>query len=252
MKTLTITIPVFNEGERIEKAFRAIEKFKSPSGVSVEEIIFVNDGSTDNTGELIKNWSSKVKVISYSPNRGRGYALREALGQVTTDYALYLDGDMAIPLNNIKLLVPAMRAGVDLVAGSKKKPGAVCSGNTNLVRLFIGLGHSFLAWIILGVFYWDFQGGFKLFSKKLIKEVVPLTMIDRWGFDMEVVFLAKKLGYDCQEVAVKWAGYGNDSRVKLIKDIFLALRDMINIRWRWETALIGQQFSPKFLPRIAY
>lgn len=240
-KTLTIIIPVFNEGERIKKTFLALEKFKSPRGIRVEEIIFVDDGSTDNTKELIKNWNSKVQVITYALNRGRGYALRRALAQVATDYALYLDGDMAIPLENIKLLVPAMKAGVDLAVGSKKMPGASCQ-SPNFVRKIIGLGHSLLAWLILGQFYWDFQGGFKLFSKNLITNVVPLTTIDRWGFDMEIIFLAEKLGYSCQEIPIRWVGYGTGSKVQLLHDSVTALKDMINIRFNLSPVFSYENF----------
>lgn len=243
MKTLTLIFPVYNEENRIEKVFRTVSSYKFPKGIVAECLIFVDDGSIDGTRIVIERWRDgqrkykMVELISYSDNRGRGYALRTALNKVSTDYALYLDGDMAVPLFNLESFVAAIDEGADLVAGSKKKPGARCVENFDVIRTFIGLGHSVLAFIVLGVFYWDYQGGFKLFSRRFIDEVIPLTMIDRWGFDMEVIFLGEKLGFKCGEVPIFWSGYGKDSKVKLIRDIYSAVRDMIYIRWRWETDL---------------
>lgn len=258
MNTLTLIFPVFNESTRIASTFAAIESFIAPNELELEHVIFVDDGSVDDTKKIIETWQGsqkkykKVELISYPANRGRGYALRQALSQTTTDYALYLDGDMAVPLGNINSLVISMQQGVDLVAGSKKKPGARCQGNFNLARTIIGLGHSAIAFFILGVFYWDFQGGFKLFSRRLAQQVVPLTTINRWGFDMEIIFLAEKLGYKCQEIPIFWKGYGSDSRVKLIRDIFSALRDMVDIRWRWETKFANKFALTQKTPDIAY
>lgn len=255
MFTLTLIFPVFNESSRIASVFKALESYVSPGEIEVKNIVFVDDGSTDITKKIIEAWQNShkdVKLISYKTNLGRGYALRQALTKVETDYALYLDGDMAVSLENIEYLVPHIKNGVDLVAGSKKKPGARCQGDFNLARTIIGLGHSAIAFFILGVFYWDFQGGFKLFSRRLAQQVVPLTTINRWGFDMEIIFLAEKLGYKCQEIPIFWKGYGSDSRVKLIRDIFSALRDMVDIRWRWETKFANKFALTQKTPDIAY
>lgn len=258
MKTLTVIFPVFNEESRIQSVFRAVESFIPPENVEIKEVIFTNDGSVDGTKMEINKWQEKytgnykITLVSYKVNRGRGYVLRQALSTVQTDLALYLDGDMAVPLENTFSLVDSMNQDVDLVVGSKKKPGANCQGNFNLIRTVVGLGHSLSAFFILGIFYWDFQGGFKLFSKKLIQNVVPLTTIDRWGFDMEIIFLAEKLGYKCREIPIKWRGYGKDSRVKLVRDIFFALRDMLDIRWRWEKAQINGLLGGPKIARVAY
>ena len=241
MKTLTIVIPVFNEGERIKKTLKTLAKGFSFTGLKLNAIVFADDGSTDNTISLIKKYKgvitkktkATVSIVGYSDNRGRGYAIRTSALVCNTDYVLYSDADLSIPLSNLEKGIPYMKKGTDLVFGSKKKPGAVATVNRGIVRNIVGYGHSVIASLILGTFAWDYQGGFKLFSKKLIKEVFPLLTVDRWGFDMEVIFLSKKLGYNTVEMPVIWGHIENGSKVKLIRDILRSLKEMIEIRFQW-------------------
>ena len=149
-----------------------------------------------------------------------------------TDYVMYMDTDLSIPLSNLKKFAPFMRKNYDLLFGSKKKPGARQTIKRSLLRNIVGYGHSIIASIVLNVFTWDFQGGFKIFSRKFIEEAIPLTNINRWGFDMEVIFLAKKLGYSTIELPVIW-GCKNGSKVKLGRDIIKSLKDIVYIRNRW-------------------
>lgn len=248
MKTLTIVIPVFNEGERIENSLETLKKGFSLHGLKLTNLIFVNDGSQDKTLKLIKEQKSalekklktKVKILSYFPNRGRGYAIRESVLISNSDYVLYLDADLSIPLSNLSKCISQVRQGVDLIFGSKKKPQAKALIPRSILRNIVGYGHSVVASLILGVFAFDFQGGFKMFSKKLIREVFPFLTIDRWGFDMEIIFLAKKLGFRTYEFPVVWSHKENGSKVKLLRDIIRSLKDMFRIKlnWYYQTLLL--------------
>lgn len=237
--SLTVVIPVYNEGERLFRAFGALDVLRLPKGVVLKQVRFVNDGSTDNTLELLHNfkeaWNNRsdtlftVEIRSYKTNRGRGYAVRTGLRGIQTDYAVFMDGDMSIPLSNLKRFLPYMRQGVAVLAGSKKMPGAVAKPQRTLIRQLVGYGHTVLATTLLGVFYWDFQGGFKIFSREFIRETLPYFMMDRWGFDMEILYAAKKWGYTTKELPVAWASIEAGSTVKLARDSYRAFKDMLII-----------------------
>lgn len=246
MQTLTLVIPVYNEARRVTRAFYSLEKYQAPKGIMLTHVVFVNDGSYDETLSVLKSWKSKkytVKIISYAKNRGRGYAVRRGLRGITTDYAVYVDADMSIPLSNLVKFEKFMKAEYDVIFGSKKAPGAQAKPKRALIRQIIGYGHSFLAVPLLGIFAWDFQGGFKMFSRKFIDQVLPMANQERWGFDMESIFLGKKLGYKVSEVPVFWSYKDRETRVQILRDIRRAIFDMVKIRTRWELELKDKKTS---------
>jgi len=252
MKTLTIVVPFYNENKRIENIIKALEKGFNFNWLKLEKIIFVNDGSTDTTDKKInaaqlENYLNiPIEVIGYKTNQGRGYAVRLGCIQSITDYTLYLDADFSIPLANLNSCRQYIRQNYDLIIGSKKKPGSIARIPRGFIRNFVGYGHSLIASLLLGVYIWDFQGGFKLFSKKFIKNVFPSLKQSRWGLDMEVIYLANKLGYRIREIPVVWSHQDKESKVKLLRDIFRSLKDMIEIRFNLQ--------KPKslFLPTLRY
>lgn len=241
MKTISLIIPIYNEGGRIYKLIDALKKGFSYRGLKLTQVIFSNDGSTDNTLNILKKEKklleaalhAKVHIVTYSKNKGRGYAIRYAGLIAKGDYVLYADADFSIPLSNIPRFIPYMNQGYDLLYGSKKIPGAFEYIKRSLLRRVVGYGHSVIASLVLGVFAWDYQGGFKLFSQKFVQEIFPLLTIDRWGFDMEVIFAAKKFGYKTIELPIHWGHIESDSKVKLIRDIYRSLTEMVAIRINW-------------------
>lgn len=241
MKTLTIVIPFFNEGDRILKTIRSLKKGFNCHGIKLDQLFFVNDGSTDSTFKtlsankkiLASALGCKVNILSYPRNKGRGYAIRISSLIASSDFVLYTDADLSIPLENLINYKQLLDRRYDLIFGSKKKPGAIARCNRGIIRNTVGYCHSVIASIVLGVTAWDYQGGFKIFSKKLIKEVFPSLTLDRWGFDMEIIYLAKKLGYNDIEIPVVWDHVEKGSKVKLIRDIVQSLADMIHIRRNW-------------------
>lgn len=246
MKTLSIVIPFYNEGERIDKTLKILKKGFYCRGVKLEKVIFVNDGSEDKTLKLVscsktqleKILKAKVKIISYFPNKGRGYAIRASTMITDTDYVLYTDADFSIPLENLNSFIPYFRKNYDLCFGSKKMPGAIARIPRSQLRTIVGYGHSLVASMVFGIFAWDYQGGFKIFSNKFIREVFPRLSINRWGFDMEVIFLAKKMGYSTVELPVVWGHIERGSKVKLLRDIFRSLKDMVYIKYNWYSQYI--------------
>jgi len=255
MKTLTLVIPVYNEGNRIKKAIETLKKGFNFRGLKLTTVIFVDDGSTDETLKILrfeksflaKKLNAKINIITYTQNKGRGYALRFATLVSDSDYTLYADADFSIPLTNIRKFMPFIKKDYDLLIGSKKKPGANELIKRSWLRRVVGYGHSLVASSLLGVFAWDFQGGFKIFSRKLIEEAIPLARIDRWGFDMEIIFLAKKLGYKTIELPVAWGHIENGSKVKLARDIFRSLKDIFQIKLNWLRSNYNSSFAEELV-----
>lgn len=253
MKTLTLIIPTYNEANRIEKTLKALKRGFNFSDIKLKEIIFSDDGSTDNTVRKIKEYKkeiekktkAKVKILFSNTNRGRGYAVRKAALISNSDYVLYTDADFSIPLFNLEKAIPWIKKNYDLIFGSKKAPGAYELIKRSWRRRIVGYGHSLVANLIFGLWVWDYQGGFKIFSRRLINEVFPVLQQERWGFDMEIIFLAKRLGFKTQEIPVIWGHIENDSKVKLLQDIFRALKDMFQIRLEWLKGKYQSQIYPK-------
>jgi dolichyl-phosphate beta-glucosyltransferase len=232
-KTLTVVIPVYNEEKRLILAVRALKAFRPPEGLEVAEVVFVDDGSTDGTLAALRRAKHRypTRVVTYPANRGRGYAVRAGMAEVRTDYAMYLDADMSIPLENLEKFAPQMLRGADLLAGSKKMRDTVCLQKRSLLRKVVGWGHSALFSAVLGVWMHDFQGGFKVFSRRAVREVLSRTRIERWGMDAEAIFLAAGKGLSVVEVPVTWAHVENGTKVALLRDILRALGELGTIRW---------------------
>jgi dolichyl-phosphate beta-glucosyltransferase len=258
MVELTIIIPIYNEENRIEKSIKVLKKGFNFNGVELKKVIFVDDGSNDEIKKILRNAQLKrnlktsYQLISYKKNRGRGHAVKIGAQFAKTDYVLYMDADFSIPLNNLNKFIPYMEDGYDVISGSKKMPKSIAKLPRGFVRNIIGYGHSLIASILLGVFYWDFQGGFKIFSKKYIKEVFPMLRIDRWGFDMEVLFLAKKMGFKTKELPIVWSHVDKDSKVKLARDIVKSLKDMFEIQVNWLTGKYHYHYHKFFPARLDF
>lgn len=255
MKKISLVIPTYNEDGRIKKTIETLKKGVYLYGQQLLEIIFTDDGSTDETLALLKasrkaierKIKARVKIISYEKNKGRGFAIRQAVLHAKGDYVLYADADFSIPLSNIKKFIPYMKKDYDVIIGSKKIKGASEIIKRSLTRRIVGYGHSIIAYLALGVFVWDFQGGFKLFSRRFVERIFPYLQINRWGFDMEVIYLAKKLKYRLKEIPVRWGHIENNSKVILARDIFRSIYEMIRIRTVW----MEGKYQSKVTPRLS-
>lgn len=258
MITLSIVIPIYNEENRIDNSIRALKKGFNFKDIELKKVIFVDDGSVDKIkrtlrrAQLNRKLNTSYQLISYKKNKGRGHAVKVGAQFTNTDYVLYLDADYSIPLINLKKFIPFMEKGYDVMAGSKKMPGAIAKIPRGFVRELVGLGHTLIASTLLGVFHWDFQGGFKIFSKRYIKEVFPTLRIDRWGFDMEVLFLANKMGFKSKEIPITWSHVDQDSKVKLVRDIIKSLKDIFEIQINWFTGKYNYHYKKSFLSRLDF
>ena len=237
MKKLSIVIPAYNEEKNLKKeVLNGVENYLDNLKINYE-VLIVDDGSTDQTKEIIKEYISKnhkFKLIENS-HGGKAIAVLTGMEKAEGEIILFTDMDQATPINQLEKFLPMFENGFDIVIGSRSgRKGAP------LVRKLSAWGFSILRAIILGLPFKDTQCGFKAFNKLSIEKIIP-KIKKEWGvvhfsggavnagFDVELLYLAKKYNFKIAEVAVEW-NYVDTERVQVIKDALAAIYDMIRIR----------------------
>lgn len=238
METISLVIPIYNESNRLSNTLKALTSPWLSTGLKLEKIIFVNDGSTDNTRKHIiankkaleKMLNCDVELIAYKNNKGKGFAVRTGMLASNSKYTLFMDADMSTPLTEIKKLVPFMNIGLDVIIGTRKNGKSTVVKHQPLYRELLGKGFTLLSQLILNTWVTDFTCGFKVFSKKANLDIFGKARIERWGYDSELMFIANKLGYKIKEVPVVWS---NDERTKvnLFKALPQSLLELFTIRY---------------------
>lgn len=234
---LSIVIPAYNEEKNLKKGVLGeVENYLKDVNYSYE-VLIVDDGSTDTTREMVKKMISGKKNWILIENRHGGKALAVMTGLMAShgDVALFTDMDQATPLREIEKFFPKFKEGADVVIGSRTgRAGAP------FLRRLAAWGFAILRNIILGLPFSDTQCGFKAFNKKSREAIFP-SMQKKWnkmrakgaavhaGFDVETLFIARKMGFRIAEVPTEWHFVGTE-RVQLIKDSLDAIRDMFRIR----------------------
>lgn len=235
-KSLSIIIPLYNEKKRLSSAFAEILRFHELNLFSQTEYIFVNDGSTDRSVDLINQFISahpeiKTRLISYSPNAGKGRAVKTGMLTATGDYLLMADTDMSTPLSDIKKFIPALESGAKIIIGSRKSADSNLTKKQSWPRRQIGNFYGFISQWITGLWQIkDFGCGFKLFEKEAAKRIFEKVRTPGWVFDVEVLLLAKKMKYPIRQIGVTWHN-DEDSRVRLNFRSLQMLVDLIRIRF---------------------
>lgn len=236
MKTITFVVPLYNEEKRVGKTFKALNKLSLPVGLKLDKVIFVSDGSKDKTVALLNGYKKKskigrnIKIVSYKVNQGKGYAIRTGMLESNADYTLFFDADMSTPLSEIEKFVPFFNQEIDVVVGTRKNGHSTVIKHQPKLREFLGKCFTKITQIALNTNVTDFTCGFKAFSKRSLNAVFQNAIINGWGYDAEIIFLAKKYDFSIAEKAVTWA---NDERtkVKIYKAVPQTLKELAIIRW---------------------
>lgn len=236
---LSIVIPAYREEERIHKTLDAICEYIKLKDFSVE-VIVVLDGSVDKTADKAKEYQSKItnlKVIDRKVNMGKGYTVKEGVLAAEGEYILFTDADNSTPVEQVDKLLE-FRRDYDVIIGSRYVQGAQMAIPQSLFRK---TGSRFLNFFIQSLAVSgisDTQCGFKLFSQKAAKEIFERQTFNRWSFDIELLAIARFLGYQIKEVGITWR---NDphSTVNPIKDGFRMIRDS----WKVRKNIIAKKYS---------
>ena len=223
---------------RIIKNLSEIDSYiQEKKSTQLINVIVVNDGSLDDTEDVVNSWilnESKNKnnfsLIGYSKNRGKGYAIKEGFEKSKQDFILYTDADGASPVKEIEKLFEAIDSGFDVVCGSRILKDKDSSVKMSIQRRIIGLVFHLLLGVLGLDFIGDTQCGFKLFKSKAAKELISKQKCFNFSFDIEYLYLAKKINYKIKEVPINWH-HVKGSKVNVFIDSIKMFAEVLKIRF---------------------
>ncbi|HUP65692.1 MAG TPA: dolichyl-phosphate beta-glucosyltransferase [Thermoanaerobaculia bacterium] len=231
--TVSVVVPAYNEERRLPSSIRKILDFMR-NDPRISEIVLVDDGSRDATRTIMLDAAERnpaVRVVSYSENGGKGYAIRRgALAASRGMAVLVTDADLSTPIEDFNRLADRLQ-NHDIAIGSRAMAMSEIGIEQVWYRRFMGRTFNRIMRLITGIPFDDTQCGFKLFSARAAAETFPLAVIDRFAYDVELIVLANRAGLSVAEVPVHWDD-SSDSRVRIVRDSFLMLLDVIRIRLR--------------------
>jgi dolichyl-phosphate beta-glucosyltransferase len=230
---LSIIIPAYNEAERLPRSLLDIDKRLSGADYSYE-IVVVNDGSTDNTASIVKNMAKMIKnlkLIDLKDNSGKGGTVRQGMLLTTGKIRLFTDADNSTSIDQFEKMMPFFKEGYDIVIGSRVMKGATLDPGEPFYRQIPAKIGNLIFQSVLGLWgVWDTQCGFKAFTEEAAERIFKESTIPGWGFDVEVLALAKRMGYKIKEIPVHWM---NDARSHVKPSAYLkVLGETFTIRWR--------------------
>ena len=245
----SIIIPAYNEAERIGASLDRILSYIAESRWSAE-VIVVNDGSRDNTSEVVQEYSVRnpiIRVLENPGNRGKGYSVRNGMLNASGQVLLFTDADLSSPIEEANKLFAVIESGkADVAIGSRYLQSELQTRKQPLHRRMLGRAFNGALRMILGLSYVDTQCGFKAFNRKAVTTIFPNMKIERWGFDPEILFLARRYGLRVAEVPVSWA-HDHRSKISPMRDGTRMLGELLRIRMN---SVGGKYISPAAQARV--
>jgi len=230
--TYSIVIPAYNESARLGATLEKILAHMHAHGWEAE-VLVVNDGSSDETAAIVQSFAEKhpsVRLIQNPGNRGKGSSVRNGMLHATGTIILFSDADLSSPIEEADKLFAAIVAGADVAMGSRWLRAELQTQRQPLYRQLYGRIFNLALRLILGLHYRDTQCGFKAFTSRAAHTVFPLQRIERWGFDPEILYLARKFGLKVEEVPVRWA-HREGTRLNPLRDGIRMFGEMLKVRW---------------------
>lgn len=228
---LSVVIPAFNEAIRIGETLRAtINYLENVSPTS--ELIVVNDGSTDRTGEVLRkvlgeHGSVRSQLLENFPNRGKGAAVRTGLLAANQAIAVFSDADLSTPIDELpKIVDPIVCRKADLTFGSRALNRSLIGNRQPWRREQAGRVFNLFVRAITGLPFWDTQCGFKAFNMELCRPIIEEVKIEGFGFDVELLYLARHAGLRLLEIPVRW-NHHDGSKVNFLHDSWRMLREVV-------------------------
>jgi glycosyltransferase involved in cell wall biosynthesis len=240
MATYSLIFPAFNEGRRLAATLDKVLSYVSQQNWKAE-IIVVDDGSSDGTAEIVRRYAEKdarVRLLQNPGNRGKGYSVRHGMLKAGGDVLLFSDADLSSPISEAVKLLAAIEGGADVAMGSRWVDPALQTERQPVLRQIFGRTYNLLLRLVLGLNYKDTQCGFKAFTRQAARQIFSAQRIDRWGFDAELLYLARIYGRRTAEVPVEWAHAGY-SKINPVRDGLRMFGEMITIRWNGITGKYG-------------
>lgn len=241
----SIVIPAYNESERIPATLDSVVNCIRERGWRAE-VIVVNDGSRDNTAEVVRAFAvnaPEVRLLENPGNKGKGYSVRAGLLEAVGEVVMFTDADLSAPIEEAERLFAAIAHGADIAIGSRWLQSSRQTHRQPLYRQLFGRCFNMVIRNVMGLKFADTQCGFKAFTREAAQTVFQLQTIERWGFDPEILFIALKRGFWIIEVPVSWA-HDKRTRISYIRDGFKMLQEIAIIRWNAFQGRYGKQLAP--------
>ena len=207
-RSLSIIIPAYNEAERLPTSLARIQEYLLRRNFTAVEILVVDDGSFDGTADAVRRSAEAfpvIRLLQNPGNRGKGYSVRHGMLESVHEWALFTDADLSAPIEELDKLFAAVNAGdVDVAIGSRGIDRTLIGVHQSAFRETAGRVFNLVMHLGTGLPFYDTQCGFKLFNRASARAVFARMQLDRFGFDVEALFVAHRLGYRIVEVPVRW------------------------------------------------
>lgn len=232
-RSLSIVIPAYNEEKRLPATIRKLQCYLAHADWEFSEIVVVDDGSRDATARSVQSMEpapTRIRVLRNPGNRGKGYAVRNGVQKAKGEWTLVTDADLSTPIEELEKLWTAARdSGAQVVIGSRALDRSLVGVHQPLLRESAGRLFNLAVRVVTGLPFHDTQCGFKLLETRAAKEIFRRQQIERFGFDVEALVIARQLGYSVLEVPVQWNDVAG-TKVSTFGGL-AAFLDPIRVRW---------------------
>jgi glycosyltransferase involved in cell wall biosynthesis len=228
---LSIVIPSFNEELRLPVTLAEISAYIRASKRETE-VIVVDDGSTDRTADVANSFRGEIqqlRIVANDTNRGKGYSVRHGMTEARGRIVLFTDADLSAPIDEADKLLAAL-ADHDVAIGSRALDRSLISVRQSVFREYAGIVFNFIVRFILRLPFVDTQCGFKAFRRERCRVIFQQQRIERFGFDPELLYLARHHGLSAAEIPVRWA-HSPATKVSMLRDSLQMFADIFIIRW---------------------
>lgn len=228
---LSIVIPSFNEELRLPSTLESIAAFLSTLGMQTE-ILVVDDGSKDRTAAVAESFRQTLPLLRVIPNgvnRGKGYSVRHGMLEARGRIVLFTDADLSAPIEEAPKLLEALEE-FDVAIGSRALDRRLITVHESRFREFAGIVFNKIVRVVLRLPFVDTQCGFKAFRREPCRIIFEQQRIERFGFDPELLYLARHRGLRTVEIPVRWA-HSPATKVNMLRDSVLMFLDIFAIRW---------------------
>jgi len=229
---ISVVLPAYNEAKRLPSTLRAVHRYLEEH-LDTPDIVVVDDGSTDGTAEVAEAIAHElpgIRVIRNAQNRGKGAVVRQGLAAARGDYLLFMDADHSTDISELAALPDLLEREprADVFVSSRYLPTSRVEVRQPASRVFVSRVSNLVIRTLAVPGIRDTQNGFKIFSREAFAAVAPYLTIDRWGFDVEMLLVARRLGYRIVEFPITWRN-SSDSRLQLGRDLRRTSADFVHI-----------------------
>lgn len=233
LRSLSVIIPAYNEEQRLPASLDTVRRYLDSKQFDFVEVLVVNDGSRDRTAAIVQEFTAqdpRIRLLENPGNRGKGYSVRHGMRQAQGLWVLFTDADLSAPIEELDKLAAAIETrDADGAIGSRALDRSLVGRHQSLAREFSGRTFNLVMRMVTGLPYHDTQCGFKVLRRQAARTVAARQQSEGFGFDVEILYIAKKHGFRVLEVPVRWFN-AEGSKVSLWNGM-QAFLDPWKVRW---------------------